>query len=281
MIVAGGTWGTRYYAVRATRLRDEMAAGSLSVRCCIAADVVADALTKLCAAMVLEMARRAMEGRFPLMPGADKVVQVTDQTWWAALLLAPRPDITIYRCTDARVEQTSTTPGRTQQGDEAGDGPVADERREKIWKVIVEIWIKNRSPNASKSAELKRKYYHNTDMFYRAICERYGMGMDSSLLTPAHPAIPDEQGAAEEVDELPEQQVPPDMPGSPRPPQPTQQPPEGHSTSGEASQPEQPPQETEGKRKKRRGAKRRYTGDQRTQYRWKALEAAERNEASS
>ena len=151
MIDAGGSWRTRYYAVRAARLHDEMAAGNISVRYCVTVDMVADALTKLCSAVVLEMARRAMEGQFPPLPGAEKVVQITDQTWWGALLLAPRPDLSQFRRNNQKKKVLSTTPGRAVRADMAGDGPASDERRDAMWKVIFDIWEQNKSPNMSKA----------------------------------------------------------------------------------------------------------------------------------
>ena len=55
--------------------------------------MVADAVTKLAAALVLEMARRAMEGQFPSLPGPNKVVRMTDDTWWGAMLMAPHQPV--------------------------------------------------------------------------------------------------------------------------------------------------------------------------------------------
>ena len=120
MITDGGTWRTRYYAVRATRMHDEMTAGNISVRYCVTCDMIADALTKLCTAVVLEMARRAMEGTLPRLPGADQGVKITDSTWWGALLLM-RPDLRPYRC--SRTTRVSTDPGPQNRSDAIGDGP--------------------------------------------------------------------------------------------------------------------------------------------------------------
>ena len=82
------------------------------------------------------MARKAMKSQFPELPGRDKVVQISDSTWWAALVLTRRPDLSEFKRNNQEKKKISTTPGRTVRADIAGDGPAADERRDAMWKVI-------------------------------------------------------------------------------------------------------------------------------------------------
>ena len=82
----GGSWRTRYFAVRAARLAEEYTLGHLSLRYCPTSDMVADGLTKLASASVMEMLRQAMAGTFPPIPEASQSFKLQDPTWWASSL---------------------------------------------------------------------------------------------------------------------------------------------------------------------------------------------------
>ena len=86
----GATWRTRYYAVRAKRLLEESQQGRVKITHCPTKEMVADALTKLAAAEVIQVLIEAMTGNFP---------------------------------TRAVAHRTSVTPGPANRGDIAGDGP--------------------------------------------------------------------------------------------------------------------------------------------------------------
>ena len=63
-------------------------AGRLSMRCCPTLDMLAEALTKMAAATVMEALRRGMHGELPPIPGEIQQMSTTDQTWWASLVLS-------------------------------------------------------------------------------------------------------------------------------------------------------------------------------------------------
>ena len=82
----GGTWRTRYFAVRATRLADENLLGNINLRYCPTADMGADSLTKMSTSTMLENMRNAMNAQLPAIPGEDRTVKDSDSTWWAAMV---------------------------------------------------------------------------------------------------------------------------------------------------------------------------------------------------
>ena len=84
----GATWRTRYYAVRAKRLLEENQQGRVQFKYCPTKDMVADALTKLATANVIQVLVNAMDGRLPTRTVAHR---------------------------------TSVTPGLANRGDIAGD----------------------------------------------------------------------------------------------------------------------------------------------------------------
>ena len=86
----GSTWRTRYYAVRAKRLLEEHDLGRVRLSYCPTKEMVADALTKLATANVIQILLDAMDGRLP---------------------------------TRTITHRTSVSPGRANRSDEAGDGP--------------------------------------------------------------------------------------------------------------------------------------------------------------
>jgi hypothetical protein len=82
----GGSWRTRYFAVRAARLAEESETGRISLRYCPTLVMLADALTKLGTAPMLERLRAALGGDLPEVPTEEQTVKGTDATWWAALV---------------------------------------------------------------------------------------------------------------------------------------------------------------------------------------------------
>ena len=86
----GATWRTRYYAVRAKRLLEEGGQGRAKLLHCPTKLMIADALTKLATADVMQVLINSMKGHLP-----------------AAILS----------------QDTSTTPGPGNQGDVTGDEP--------------------------------------------------------------------------------------------------------------------------------------------------------------
>ena len=86
----GATWRTRYFAVQAQRLLEENQQGRAQLTHCHTKDMVADALTKLATASVIQVLVNAMDGCLP---------------------------------TRIIAHRTSVTPGPAYRGDIAGDGP--------------------------------------------------------------------------------------------------------------------------------------------------------------
>ena len=64
----GGTWRTRYFAIRAARLQEESAADRISMRYCPTGDMMADALTKNAGAAVLQLLRDCCHRHLPKVP---------------------------------------------------------------------------------------------------------------------------------------------------------------------------------------------------------------------
>ena len=80
----GGTWRTRYCAVRAARLQEESAANHISLRYCPTGDMMADALTKNASAPVLQKLRDCCDGKLPAIPDLTQSFKDCDDkaTWW-------------------------------------------------------------------------------------------------------------------------------------------------------------------------------------------------------
>ena len=80
----GGTWRTRYFAVRAARLQEESAADAISLRYCPTGDMMADGLTKNASAQVLQKLRECCDGKLPLIPDLTQSYKDSDNkaTWW-------------------------------------------------------------------------------------------------------------------------------------------------------------------------------------------------------
>ena len=99
----GGTWRTRYFAIRAARLQEESAADAVSLRYCPTGDMMGDALTKNAGAAVLQRLRECCDGLLPKIPGLSQSFrESTDKaTWWGkglevdfikvSLLMTQRP----------------------------------------------------------------------------------------------------------------------------------------------------------------------------------------------
>ena len=80
----GGTWRTRYFAIRAARLQEESAAERVSLRYCPTGDMMADGLTKNAGAGVLQFLRDGCDGHLPKIPDATQSFrECSDRaTWW-------------------------------------------------------------------------------------------------------------------------------------------------------------------------------------------------------
>ena len=80
----GGTWRTRYFAIRAARLAEESAADTISLRYCPTGDMLADGLTKLAGVSIMEKLRHACHGILPAIPDESQSIKhCGDQTtWW-------------------------------------------------------------------------------------------------------------------------------------------------------------------------------------------------------
>ena len=87
LATCGGSWRTRYFAVRAARIADEAECGRLDLRYCRTGSMLADSLTKLASAEILERLLGALRGELPDVPGADQAVTASDATWWASLVM--------------------------------------------------------------------------------------------------------------------------------------------------------------------------------------------------
>ena len=64
----GGTWRTRYFAVRAARLQQEHQVGNVQLRYCKTAEMAADGLTKFGTQQMVETLRKCMWGDLPVIP---------------------------------------------------------------------------------------------------------------------------------------------------------------------------------------------------------------------
>ena len=94
----GGSWRTRYFAVRAARLAEEYTLGHLSLRYCPTSDMVADGLAKLASASVMEMLRQAMAGTFPPLPRGLAVLQTAGPNLVGLFSAPPQPPARSENC---------------------------------------------------------------------------------------------------------------------------------------------------------------------------------------
>ena len=83
----GGSWRTRYFAVRAARIAEETLHGRVQLRFCATAAMAADGLTKLASALVLDMLHSTMSARPPEIAPATATVANSD-SWWAYFIRA-------------------------------------------------------------------------------------------------------------------------------------------------------------------------------------------------
>ena len=84
----GGSWRTRYFAVRAARIAEEFARERVQLRYCETKAMAADGLTKLAASAVMDMLREAMSGRFPALAPPTSNFTKEDPNWWGGMLRA-------------------------------------------------------------------------------------------------------------------------------------------------------------------------------------------------
>ena len=82
----GGSWRTRYFAVRAARIAEEYARERVQLRYCATKVMAADGLTKLASAEVLDMLRQAMSAIFPALPDSNANFKMQDANWWGDTL---------------------------------------------------------------------------------------------------------------------------------------------------------------------------------------------------
>ena len=75
----GGTWRTRYFAVRAARLAEESAAGRVDLRYCPTLDMMADALTKTAGEKIIGRLRGLCDGDLPTIPDESACFKNADQ----------------------------------------------------------------------------------------------------------------------------------------------------------------------------------------------------------
>ena len=175
---SGGSWRTRYFAVRAARISEEVRGERLSLRYCRTDAMVADTLTKLVSALLLEKFRAAMDGKFPEIPGKESDVHVVDKTWWSALVLDYRLPRAARKGPPAEnpVVVASVSPGPANRGDATGDGPAETLREDQIWLRVMAIWIKNDSPQLERFGALREHYTQHgmSERFSEGVCEKYG-----------------------------------------------------------------------------------------------------------
>ena len=264
--------------------------------------MIADALTKAATLQMTAAIRAAMNGNFPEPPGCDQKVKSKDKTWWASMILAYRPPVTARatppvrrrvsseEATDgsaaplpcrAPPATTSVTPGRAQQGDSAGDGPTQQQINDIYMRKLAQIWLSTGSDNIYRLQELKEKHRHHMYFYYQQVCLGHGIVADP-------PILPDGSDVKLETD----------GPGGSQPPAHEKKDNDGDDikqedckdeiieeeketisgTGATGSAGNGPADETQEapRKKKRRGATKRPTGDQRTHRRWALLEEAQR-----
>ena len=132
----GPTWRTRYFDVRAARIREEMVAGRLRIGHEPTTTMVADGLTKLASADTMSNLRKGMLSEFP------------------PSVLNPLP-------TAMAAHRSSVSCGPQNRGDIAGDGPAPavpqheQDRRTGIWQNILTSWSSQKNPNLGRYEEIK------------------------------------------------------------------------------------------------------------------------------
>ena len=84
---SGGTWRTRYFAVRAARLGEEHSRKNVVLRYTKTDHMAADALAKMSSSTLLDAIRACMAGNLPATPDATHNVKDDEQTGWAAQVL--------------------------------------------------------------------------------------------------------------------------------------------------------------------------------------------------
>ena len=158
-------------------------------------------------------------------------------------------------CKDKK-HHTAVTPGRAQQGDPAGDGPPTEEQvNDRYMRKLAQIWIDSGSDNIYRLRELRQKHDHHMYFFYQQVCIAHG-------IVPEAPIIPDGLEVKDETckEEACKQEPAEDCKDEP----------------AEETNAESVPDVQEGqggpRKKKRRGAGKRPTGDQRTHRQWAQLD---------
>ena len=121
--MCGATWRTRYFACRGHRLHEEYERGSIDIRHCAIAGMIADCLTKLAAAPVIAVLHEAMEGHFP-----DSTAKATERAARTAEPEGGREGNLSIGLKSEIVNgnprhRTRTSPGPENSSDYAGDGP--------------------------------------------------------------------------------------------------------------------------------------------------------------
>ena len=109
----GGTWRTRYFAIRAARLQEESAANKVSLRYCQTDIMMADGLTKLAGASVLQKLRDCCDGWLPPIPDESQSFKnTTDRaTWWGKGLEVDYIRASLVRSSVAVAALSTTRPG--------------------------------------------------------------------------------------------------------------------------------------------------------------------------
>ena len=87
LATCGGSWRTRYCAVRAARIAEEVECGRLNLRYCRTDNMLADSLTKLASSEIIERLLGSIARHLPEVPGKDQAVMASDATWWASLVM--------------------------------------------------------------------------------------------------------------------------------------------------------------------------------------------------
>ena len=114
----GGSWRTRYFAVRAARVAAEYAQGRIQLRYCRTNDMGADGLTKLAAGHVFEQLRNIMNGILPAVAGPDQCFRAEEHAVSAAVLVS-------RAALDRRPGDSSAHPGNGGPTDRLIDRPPA------------------------------------------------------------------------------------------------------------------------------------------------------------
>ncbi|CAK0894098.1 unnamed protein product, partial [Prorocentrum cordatum] len=262
----GGSWRTRYFAVRAHRIGQEHAEGHISLRFSPTATMMADALTKLASAEVLSKLRACMDGRPPPIPGATFEIKGADECWWSLMVINRRPVQTKRR--NGKKRHFAVTPGRAQQGDPAGDGPIQQQINDIYMRKLAQIWLDSGSNNIYRLEEIRARHNHHMYYFYQRVCLAHG-------IIPEPPIIPDgievkdetfkEETCKQETtengdEEICQQEAAEDCKE------------EAAEKTDAASVPDVGDGQDGPWKKKRRGAGKRPAGDQRTHRRWAQLD---------